>query len=265
MSKEQGLTLRGSLARTASEWRYLSQSRWSLEDVGRFWDSVTDYDDINEATYSYFRRFTNSYQLAEDLVGRDNVAVDIQARTGYGTLFWAERGHVREAHLVDFSERMLSIAASRLEQAGLSFEPHLVRSFPLPFPDDSVDLVLSYETIEHICQRATFVSELARILKPGQWLILTCPNVLWEPAHSLSAILNVHHSEGPHRFMRRSTLLSLFSSCGLRVVRENSTVILPFSFALSASADRVLERGLPEAVKRLVALRRSFVLQKVAA
>jgi ubiquinone/menaquinone biosynthesis C-methylase UbiE len=242
----------------------LTQSRWSLDDVGEFWDSVTDYDDINEGTYSYFRRFTNSYELASDLIGHDNVSVDVQARTGYGTLFWAERGRIGEAHVVDFSQRMLEIAACRLNSAGLRFEPHLVQSFPLPFPQDSFDLVLCYETIEHICQREVFVSELARILKPSQWMILTCPNAWWEPAHSLAAILNVHHSEGPRRFPRRSTLISLFGSCGLNVVRENSTIILPFSSGLSGSTDRLLEHILPETIKRFVALRRSFVLQKIA-
>jgi SAM-dependent methyltransferase len=264
VSTQNGPTLRGSLSRAAAEWRYLTQSRWSLADVGEFWDSVTSYDDINEGTYSYFRRFTNSYQLAADLVSHDNVTVDVQTRTGYGTLFWAERGYVGEAHLVDFSERMLEMAACRLARAGLPFELHLVNSFPLPFPNESFDLVLCYETVEHICQRAVFVSELARILKPLQWMILTCPNVLWEPAHSLAAILNVHHSEGPHRFPRRSSLISLFDSCGLRVVRENSTIILPFSSDLSGSTDRLLEHILPETLRRFVALRRCFVLQKIA-
>lgn len=260
--EEHGFTLRGSLSRTVQEWRYLRQRQWSLEDVGRFWSSVTDYDDVNEGTYSYFRRFTNSFDLAADLLRRDNLTLDIQSRTGQGTAFWAERGYVREAHIVDFSEKMLAIASSRLSQAGVHFEAHLVKSFPLPFSSNTFDLVLCYETIEHLSERATLVSELARVLRPGQWIILTCPNILWEPAHWLSAVFDVHHSEGPHRFLRRGTLLSLFESNDLQIVRENSTIILPFSSGWSVSADQCLERRLPERVKRAIALRRSFVLRK---
>jgi SAM-dependent methyltransferase len=260
--QKHGFTLRGSLARATQEWHYLSQRRWTLEDVGRFWSSVIDYDDINEGTYPYFRRFTNSFELARDLIDRDSVTLEIQSRTAQGTAFWAERGYVRTSHIVDFSEKMLAIASSRLSQMGLDFEAHLVRSFPLPFSSSTFDLILCYETIEHLSDRDTLVSELARMLRPGGWIILTCPNLLWEPVHSLSAIFNVHHSEGPHRFLRRNSLLSLFWSSRLEIVRENSTIILPFSSGLSVSADQFLEGRLPEGVKRLIALRRSFVLRK---
>jgi ubiquinone/menaquinone biosynthesis C-methylase UbiE len=259
---KHGLSLRGAASRAALEWRYITLRQWSLEDVGQFWDSVTDYDDVNEGTYSYYRRFTDSLQLAGDLIGPANLTLDIQSRTGFGSVYWAEGGFVRRAHIVDFSARMLSVASARLTEAGVDFEAHLVDSFPLPFGDNTFDLVLCYETIEHIWERATLVHELARVLKPDQWMILTCPNVLWEPAHWLSAILDVHHSEGPHRFLRRSSLLSLFGSSGLQIVREASTVFLPFASSTSVSADRFLERRLPDSIKRFIALRRSFVLRK---
>ena len=262
VSRQHSLSLRGAPSRAVQEWRYLSQRSWSLQDVGLFWDSVVDYDSVNEGAYSYYRRFTNSFHLAGDLIGRDNLTLDIQARTGQGSSFWATRGFVRKAHIVDFSQRMLSAASSRLSETGVDFETHLVTDFPLPFSDETFGLVLSYETIEHIWQRDVFIQELARVLKPGKWLILTCPNLLWEPVHWISAILNTHHSEGPHRFPRRGTLLGLFRASGLEIVRENSTVILPFSAGASVSIDQRLERSLPDSVKRAVALRRSYLLRK---
>jgi SAM-dependent methyltransferase len=262
VNQGHGMSLRGSSHRAIQEWRYVTRRSWSLQDVGRFWDSVTEYDAVNKETYSYARRFTDSLELAGDLISRDNLTLDIQTRTGFGSVFWAEHGFVRKVFIVDFSPRMLSVASSRLSAAGVDFDARLIDRFPLPFHDDTFDLVLSYETIEHIWERATFINELARVLKPGQWMILTCPNLLWEPAHWISAILNIHHSEGPHRFPRRSKLLDMFRSSGLEIVRENSTIILPFSSTLSVSADRVLQRALPANIRRLVALRRSFVLRK---
>jgi ubiquinone/menaquinone biosynthesis C-methylase UbiE len=262
VSQQHGLSLRGAPSRALQEWHYLSQRSWSLQDVGRFWDSVVDYDSVNEAAYSYSRRFTNSFHLAGDLIGRENLTLDIQTRTGQGSSFWAKRGFVRKAHIVDFSERMLSAASSRLSETGVDFETHLVTDFPLPFTDETFDLVLSYETIEHVWERDVFMHELSRVLKAGQWMILTCPNLLWEPAHWVSAVLNLHHSEGPHRFLRRGTLLGLFRACGLEIIRENSTVVLPFSAAASVSINQVLERSLPESIKRTIALRRSYLLRK---
>ena len=262
MNHQHGFTLKGSLSRAVQEVHYVTRPRWSLEGVGRFWSSVTDYDDINEDTYSYFRRFSDSFELAKDLLGPDNLALDVQTRTGNGSVFWAEREFIRKVHLVDFSDYMLEIASFNLSQAGVEFEAHLVKDFPLPFPDEIFDLVLCYETIEHIWERATFTRELARVLRPQGSMILTCPNIVWEPVHWLSAIFNLHHSEGPHRFLRRGSLLSLFKSNDLAVAREKSTVILPFSSPASISADQFLERNLPESVKRAIALRRTFVLRK---
>ncbi len=262
MNQQHGLTVRGSVSRAVQEWRYLATPAWSLEDVGEFWSSVTDYDEINEASYTYNRRFTASFELARDLIGPDNLTLDIQSRTGNGSLFWAQRGFIRQANLVDFSEKMLAIASSKLTESGVDFEAHLVKSLPLPFPNETFDLILSYETIEHVWDRTGFVRELARVLKSRRWIILTCPNLLWEPAHWLAAIFNLHHSEGPHRFLRRSRLLSLFASSGLEVVREKSAIILPFSSASSISVDQFLERTLPQSLMRAIALRRSFVLRK---
>lgn len=262
MSNTSGFTLKGSLSRAVQEMRYVTKPRWSLEEVGDFWSSVRDYDDINEAAYSYSRRFTNSYDLARDLIAPESLVLDIQSRTGNGSSFWAERGFVRKVHLVDFSQYMLTIASSSLSQTGVHFEAHLVTEFPLPFDSETFDLVLSYETIEHIWERATFMSELARVLKGNGWMILTCPNILWEPIHWLAAIFGIHHSEGPHRFLRRRSLLSLFESNRLQIVRENSTVILPFSSQFSISLNQFLEQTLPETVKRTIALRRSYVLRK---
>ena len=46
----------------------------------------------------------------------------------------------------------------------------------LPFPDETFDLVLSHEVIEHVADDRKAVEEMARALKPGGRLALFCPN-----------------------------------------------------------------------------------------
>jgi len=48
----------------------------------------------------------------------------------------------------------------------------------LPFDDDSLDVVVSIEVIEHIEDSFAFFRELARITKPGGKIVVTTPNVL---------------------------------------------------------------------------------------
>jgi ubiquinone/menaquinone biosynthesis C-methylase UbiE len=48
----------------------------------------------------------------------------------------------------------------------------------LPLADASVDVAVTFETIEHISGQAEFLNEIARVLKPDGVLVLSCPNKL---------------------------------------------------------------------------------------
>jgi 2-polyprenyl-3-methyl-5-hydroxy-6-metoxy-1,4-benzoquinol methylase len=49
---------------------------------------------------------------------------------------------------------------------------------PLPIADASVDVVAAVEVIEHLENPRAFVRELARIVTPGGWVVVTTPNQL---------------------------------------------------------------------------------------
>jgi 2-polyprenyl-3-methyl-5-hydroxy-6-metoxy-1,4-benzoquinol methylase len=46
----------------------------------------------------------------------------------------------------------------------------------IPVSSASADIVAAVETIEHLENPRAFVRELARLLKPGGWLVITTPN-----------------------------------------------------------------------------------------
>jgi SAM-dependent methyltransferase len=46
----------------------------------------------------------------------------------------------------------------------------------LPYPDDSFDLILSHEVIEHVADDREAIAEMVRTLKPGGRITLFCPN-----------------------------------------------------------------------------------------
>jgi len=78
-----------------------------------------------------------------------------------------------ELHGIDISEGL----AAKACVAGIRAVVHDVETKPLPYPDETFDIVFSGETIEHHVDTDWMLSELNRVLKSGGILILTFPNI----------------------------------------------------------------------------------------
>ncbi|HSP86868.1 MAG TPA: class I SAM-dependent methyltransferase [Ignavibacteriaceae bacterium] len=262
-AKQFYFTFKGIFKRIKLEYNYYTKRPWTLTEVGKFWDTVDDYDEVNETLYTYYRRFTNSFTLAEKyLPGNNYVMLDIQARSGKGSAFWHEKNRISKSTCVDFSDYLLSLADERLKKTSLNYNLVKIENFPLPFADNSFNFICTYETIEHVYDYKKFISELTRVLSNEGIIILCCPNVAWEWVHWLTAIININHSEGPHRFLRRKKLFQCFLNNNLEILEENSTIILPFNNKLSIKINNFLESNLNKSILSMLALRRTFILRK---
>ena len=119
--KQYYFTLEGSIKRLKDEYNYYTNRPWSLEDVGNFWDTVKDYDVVNSEIYPYYRRFTNSFDLATKFMIKDSYTIlDIQSRSGNGTEFWSNKINIDSAVCVDFSDYLISLARKRLNKANIN-------------------------------------------------------------------------------------------------------------------------------------------------
>lgn len=245
------------------EYRYFTCRRWPIQDVGRFWDSVSDYDDINENTYSYYRRFTDGFGIST--IPDSSYVLEVTPRTGNGTLFFWRQGKIARAVGADVSRFQIDIYKRNLDAAGVDYESVVLDDYTFPFDDNQFDAVLSFETVEHMGEPAVFISEIGRVLKPGGELLLTCPNILWEPVHWLAAVFDLHHSEGPHNFLSRRQLYDFFDRAGLVVEVESAAVLIPGGPRWLTRFGEWLEGVLPQGVIRALALRRLFRCRKPAA
>lgn len=214
------------LTKTIAEIQHWLRPHWTLDAVGEHWDRTEDYDDINAETYSYFRRFVDGLRLSN--LPENGHVLDICARTGNGTLYFHQHGRVGSAVCADVSEKMGEICQQRLREGGFTnFEWVKFDSYRLPFQDSEFDAILCFETVEHLSMPELLVQELGRVIKPGGTMILTTPNVLWEPVHALAAITGYHHSEGPHRFVRYGRLVRMVREAGFEIETAETTVLVP--------------------------------------
>lgn len=63
-----------------------------------------------------------------------------------------------------------------LENPAVSEAVVLQPNRPLPFHDDSFDLIVSYAVFEHVANPEHVAAELRRVLRPGGWLCAWTPN-----------------------------------------------------------------------------------------
>ena len=93
---------------------------------------------------------------------RGLVALDLGCGTGRHASWLAEAG--AKVTAVDFSEGMLAEARRKPGADAVRFLVHDLRE-PLPFADETFDLVVSGLVLEHVSELAPFFREARRVLK----------------------------------------------------------------------------------------------------
>ena len=88
-------------------------------------------------------------------------------------------GHLWRMLHASFS-RCIGVDALRYDDLpdGVEFVAANLDRPPLPLADASADVVTAVEVIEHLENPRAFCRELARVAKPGGWIVVTTPNQL---------------------------------------------------------------------------------------
>lgn len=111
------------------------------------------------------------YYFALDYV-KNKTVLDIACGTGYGSHILA--GKARHVTGADISQEALNYAQGHYKADNLKYIQ--CDACSIPYPDNSFDVVVSFETLEHIEKYQAFISECSRVLKPGGKFIVSTPN-----------------------------------------------------------------------------------------
>jgi ubiquinone/menaquinone biosynthesis C-methylase UbiE len=129
--------------------------------------------------------------------------VDVACGEGYGSAFLAQRA--ASVTGVDISAQAIAHAKSAYASIR-NLEFACASCTALPLEAASIDVAVSFETLEHIAEQSQFLDELLRVLKPGGVLLLSCPNKL-EYTDKRSFVNEFHVKE-----LYRDELAALISS-----------------------------------------------------
>ena len=111
------------------------------------------------------------YAVVQDLVSGKEV-LDVACGEGYGSTFMAEVA--RTVVGVDISHEAVQYASSTYQKPNLSFRQGSATD--LDFADASFDVVVSFETIEHLMEQDRMLAEIRRVLRPDGLLVISSPN-----------------------------------------------------------------------------------------
>ena len=111
------------------------------------------------------------YAIVQDIVTQKDV-LDLACGEGYGSSFMA---NVAQSVVgVDISEEAVQHASTKYIKSNLNFQQGSATA--LNFADATFDVVVSFETIEHLAEQAEMLAEIRRVLRPNGLLIISSPN-----------------------------------------------------------------------------------------
>lgn len=160
-----------------------------------------------EIAYEHWHR----YALARSLAAGRRV-LDAACGEGYGSALLADAG-AREVLGVDLGAEAVAHARARYgDRAGLRFEQADATALD-HLPEASFDLVVSFETLEHVAAQERLLDGFARLLAPGGLLLVSTPDK--HTYTDLTGEVNPHHVRELYRGEFEALLAARFPAVRL--------------------------------------------------
>ena len=122
---------------------------------------------FNDNTVEHLHR----YAITIDYI-KGKTVLDIASGEGYGTNLLSK--YAEKVFGVDIDETSIELAKKKYSSKNLEFK--IGRADLIPLEDSSMDVVVSFETLEHHDKHQEMMLEIKRVLKPGGILIMSTPD-----------------------------------------------------------------------------------------
>ena len=193
-------------------------------------DKEYSHDHLGDAFYEALSEYDTERRLdtlidefLTDEMIKDKNVLDV----GCGLGFFSERLVQRGATVTacDIGPNLIEKTRARAKchaevVDALSLERHFGR--------DHFDIVVSSECIEHTRSPKDAIAQMAAVLKPGGFLSVSTPNLLWYPVVRLATILKARPFDGFEKFSSWPTMRRTLAANDIAVVRERGLHLVPF-------------------------------------
>ena len=193
----------------------------------RFYDGIAESFDAIMNPYDLHRRVE---VVCHELIGRQTFAgrriLDVGCGTG-----WFSREAVQagaDVVAIDIGINLLRKVAETCGAKRVAADACL-----LCLPDDTFNIVLSSECVEHTADPKRALAEMCRVLKPEGILVVTVPNQFWRWAEVVARVLKLRPYEGLENWLWWSELSGELRRHGMRIDRMRGIHLFPPAFRLT--------------------------------
>src|SRR5258708_1182295 len=153
-------------------------------------DFIERQSAANNAWIEHGHHSMQRYKFAMNFVqGR---VLDVACGTGYGSYVLGYRA----SHVLGVDIASTAIAEAKLHNSRHNVEYREGTLQQLTLPSNSFAAAVSLETLEHLSDPVTFLTEVARVLAPGGRLVISAPNAL-QYSRGAPPMHNPHHLNEP--------------------------------------------------------------------
>jgi len=141
-----------------------------MEKTGERLVHVEDWKTLED--YLMFSRELFAYDFSKNNVDFGATVLEVGFGEGFGAKLLGEKAG--EVVALEVDKKAVSHAKKKYSSEKLSFQ--LYDGKKIPFKENSFDLIVSLQVIEHIQDDLNFVNEINRVAKKGAKIIIATPN-----------------------------------------------------------------------------------------
>ncbi len=131
------------------------------------------------------------YQKASEYIKSENNVLDIACGIGYGSYMMSVDHSSSKFTGVDISEKTITFANKFYKRKNINYIND--NCLTVPLEDKSFDVIVSFETVEHIDEDSALLERLHKALKDDGTLITSVPNQDYMPFSKDTHPYHVRH------------------------------------------------------------------------
>ncbi|MCC6501667.1 MAG: class I SAM-dependent methyltransferase [Deltaproteobacteria bacterium] len=193
-----------------------------MNEKGLFYDKFASEFDRKMNMYDTEKRVRvvfNTLLSPKELKGKK--LLDAGCGTGWFSRRAVELGAVVTS--LDVGENLLNEVKKKCETTRVVGDVTALK-----FKDNSFDIIVSSDVIEHTPDPKLAIKEMARVLKKGGVLALTVPNNCWHFAVSIGNALKLRPYQGYENWVGWAQLKKELEKNGLQVKKQMGFHFIPF-------------------------------------